>query len=704
MELLSQAQTPTGTEIPVILPNATESWSFDTQINGSRFIGDVYVEETDSSLILDGDGYVSNDGNSTSNISNLSVTAWVNPDYSGGSAEFTVVSKEKSFALTINNNIEPQHIAKFTIFDGIKWHSVETTTQIGDDWSHIAATFNGTRLSIYTNGTLSNVNESVETISMTLDGQLEPKTIETVTSPSDVIIGATIENQRTVDDVTKRFHGEIKEINIFDVYLSAEQITEIYLQTLPIIQSLYNKTTEVVEEEKEVVVIDVLAPKAITNSTNVNATNIDTTNINSTNTTDSTITFNNTQNYVPITEESLNEELNKLTISTWINPDYTSGSAEFAIVSKENSFVLGVNNIYSPEKVPTFAIFDGITWTKITGVTQITNEAHLVGVINGTDISLYLNGNLEAQTTLPESFTILEGEVSPTSAEIAENDSDLIIGAYLNTLRSKITLSNHFSGTIDDVLIYKDALSEAQVNEIYLEMTSPSGVDSEIPFESQLLSFVDKVTITLNNATISDTILVAPTNSTSTPTQFQSISFTDYVSYKLNDSTMDFSVDVVTISDVVVATLIPAGTQNDNLLESFSLNDSVNVEINDKPIVQQNNTSLIELLSIEDNVITSLNGLFNVTFSEIFSLNSTVTASNFTKPTDVVLSDIELEHDTIEVGKSVIWTHNVTFSNATDSIAIEIPADAEILSIKTINATTENTIFDSNDYVTNQNI
>ena len=89
-------------------------------------------------------------------------------------------------------------------------------------------------LSIYTNGTLSNTNESVEKIELTIDGQLEAKTIETVTSTSDVIIGATLENQRTVDDVTKRFHGEIKEVNIFDVYLTAEQVEEIYLQTLPL--------------------------------------------------------------------------------------------------------------------------------------------------------------------------------------------------------------------------------------------------------------------------------------------------------------------------------------------------------------------------------------------------------------------------------------------------------------------------------------
>ncbi|MCV0431896.1 LamG domain-containing protein, partial [Nitrosopumilus sp.] len=685
----------TEVKIPIILPNATESWKFDTQVNGSRFIGDVYIQETDSSLILDGDGYVSNDGNSTSDISNLSVTAWVNPDYSGGSSEFTVVSKEKSFALTINNNIKPEHVAKFAVFDGIKWHTVETVTQIGNNWSHIAGTFNGTTLSIYTNGTISNVNESVETISISLDGQLEPKTIETVTSTSDVVIGASLENQRTVDDVTKQFHGEIKEINIFDVYLSSEQILEIYLQTLPIIESLYNTTTiQIVEEEKEIVIVDVLKPKIITNSTIVNATNIDITN-----TTDTSITFNDTQNYIPVIDETLNEELNKLTVSTWINPDYTSGSAEFAVVSKENSFVLGINNIYSPEKVPTLAIFDGIKWTKITGVTQITDWSHLVAVINGTNISLYLNGNLEAQTTLPESFVILDGEMSPTSAEIAENDSDLIIGAYLSTLRSKVALSNHFSGTINDVLVYKDALSQAQINQIYSEMTNHSGIESSIPFESQLLSFTDHVTIMLNNATISETILVSSVNSTSTaPVPFESIGFVDYVSYKLNGSTKNFSVDVMNISDVVVATLIPADTQNIIALDSLSFNDSLDIKINDESINQQNEISLIESISFEDYANTSLNGIFDVMFTEILSLNATIITSNYTTPTNNILSNIELDHNTIEVGKSVIWTHNVTFSNNTDSVAIEIPADAEILSIKTINSTNETVIFDSKDY------
>jgi len=65
----------------------------------------------------------------TNNIDGLTATAWVKPDYSSGSPfgyapEFTVLSKDKSFSLTINNNILSETTAKFSVFDGIKWTKV----------------------------------------------------------------------------------------------------------------------------------------------------------------------------------------------------------------------------------------------------------------------------------------------------------------------------------------------------------------------------------------------------------------------------------------------------------------------------------------------------------------------------------------------------------------------------------------------------
>ena len=483
---------------------------------------------------------------------------------------------------------------------------------------------------------------------------------------------------------------------------------EIYLQTLPMIESLYNDTTtEIIEEEKEIIVIDVLSPDVITNSTNVNGTSIDTIDIDPTNSTDSLITFNETDGYIPIEEESLNEELNKLTISTWINPDYDSGSAEFTVVSKENSFVLGINNVYSPEKVPTFAIFDGITWTKISGVTEINDWSHLVAVINGTELSLYLNGNLEAQTTLPESFTILEGEVSSVSAEVAENDSDLIIGAYLNTLRSKVTLSNHFSGVIDDVLVYKEALSKAEINEIYSSYIVPT-VDNEIPFDSHLLSFTDTVTVFLNNELVTPTIhVVSIDTDVETPYVVQSISFSDYVTYKLNGNANESQIDVMTLSDVVVATIIPSNSTiiEDDLIalsDSLSFSDVVTTIIpSNSTIVDDYSTPLSDSLLFSDVVLTAINQTSLVHLSESLTFDSSLLLGSNVTSNDGITSEIKLAHDTIEINKPVTWTHDVTFSNNTESVALEIPADAEIVMIKTSNDTSENIIFDSTNYVQN---
>ena len=711
----------TNSTIPVIVPNATESWSFDTQVNGSKFIGDVYIEKSDSSLILEGDGYLSNDGNSTSDLSNLSVTAWVNPDYSGGSAEFTVISKEKAFALTINNNIEPIQIATFAVFDGIKWHSVQTTEEIGNDWSHLAATFNGTTLSIYTNGTISNVNESIETIELTIEGQLEPKSIETIESTSDVIVGATLDNNRSLDDITKQFYGEIKEVNIFNIYLSAQQVTEIYLQTLPMIQSLYNNTvTEIIEEQEETIIIDVLAPQQITNATSIDTTNA----------TDTSLTFNETQTYVPIETELLNEELNKLTISTWINPSYDSGSPKFTVVSKENSFILGINNIYSPKKVPTFTIFDVISWTKISGTTQVYDWLNLVATINGTEISLYLNGNLEATTILPESFVILDGEVTTIDSSIAENNADLVIGAYLDTFRDNISLSNHFSGVIDDVLVYKEALSEDEISQIYAGYVTPSE-NSEIPFEDDLLSFTDTITIFLNDEPINDTIHVVEIDvETQTPSTAQSLAFGDYVTYKVNGNAGESSVEVMTFSDVVVATIIPVnyGDDSDVLYESLLFSDVLTTTIhlnstinNDSDVlyesllfsdvltttIHSNSTInddyvvLSESLLINDVIFVSINKTGLIHISESLSLDVSLSLGNNTTLSNGITSDIQLQHDTIEINKPVTWTHDVIFSNNTESVAVEIPADAEIIMVKTFNDTSETIIFDSEDSVSN---
>ena len=64
-----------------------------------------------------------------------------------------------------------------------------------------------------------------------------------------------------------------------------------------------------------------------------------------------------------------------------------------------------------------------------------------------------------------------------------------------------------FSGVIDDVLVYKEALSEDEIGQIYAGYVTPSE-NNKVPFEDDLLSFTDTVTVFLNDEPISDTIHV----------------------------------------------------------------------------------------------------------------------------------------------------------------------------------------------------
>ena len=449
----------------LIIPNESSYWNFKSVVNGSNFVGNVYEE--DSRLMLEGDGYVASDGNSTRNISDLTIVAWIKPNYTKGSSEFTVVGKEKTFELTINNNVEPQHIAKFSIFDGIQWHTVETSIILGENWSHLAATFNGTVLSIYTNGTLSNEKFTSNSITLSTDGQFESKIPTIPVSSSDIVVGASLDNSRSIDDASKKFSGEINDIHIYNDCLTTSQISQLYNNSFPFISEQSNSTDvpQIIENTPigDVEPLDLLKKISLTelnqtvnynNSSNYTNYNVG-------------IEFNETQSFVTIQEQELNKDLNQLTISAFIKPNYTTGSAEFTVLSKENSFVLSLNNILTPNHVVKFSVFDGISWTEVTGTSKIENWSHLIAIINDTRVSLYVNGTLEGTAQISEPISFSGEKLQLTTSDVMVSDSDLILGAYLSTTRGESILSKYFSGLIDKVFIYKEVLTDSQIQEIY---------------------------------------------------------------------------------------------------------------------------------------------------------------------------------------------------------------------------------------------
>ena len=88
---------------------------------------------------------------------------------------------------------------------------------------------------------------------------------------------------------------------------------------------------------------------------------------------------------------------------------------------------------------------------------SLNRDYHVVGVYNGSDFELYLNGELEA-------FTALSGLISHTTYDLSIGRSLPSEGAY------------SFNGVLDEVRIYDYALSYQEIQELY---RSTTGVQEE---------------------------------------------------------------------------------------------------------------------------------------------------------------------------------------------------------------------------------
>ena len=200
----------------------------------------------------------------TNDLNGLTITAWVNPDYSSGSLGFTVLSKEKSFSLTIANNIHPKKIAKFSVFDGIKWTTVESTSIISEGWSFLSSTFDGESIGIFVNGTREGTQNIDGIPTLTTDGKLETTAVENITSEEDIIIGASLTTKNEQITPNNQFSGEIDDVLLYDYVLDDELIYALYEQTkndyaLPLPLSLEEILAQIIEEQSFVANVTTLA-------------------------------------------------------------------------------------------------------------------------------------------------------------------------------------------------------------------------------------------------------------------------------------------------------------------------------------------------------------------------------------------------------------------------------------------------------------
>src|SRR6185437_12250312 len=81
------------------VPTPTESWNFTDSNLKTATVGKARIDDSENTtaLSLNGDGYLKQNSTGTQNLSALTLSAWIKPDYSQGSPQFTVISKENTF-------------------------------------------------------------------------------------------------------------------------------------------------------------------------------------------------------------------------------------------------------------------------------------------------------------------------------------------------------------------------------------------------------------------------------------------------------------------------------------------------------------------------------------------------------------------------------------------------------------------------------
>ncbi|HMK33167.1 MAG TPA: LamG domain-containing protein, partial [Nitrosopumilaceae archaeon] len=225
---LSSNQNNTNNEISTL--NSPALWELKpSEISTAQ--GDVIVENNNkNSLTLSGSGFLKENVVSTKNLSKLTLSVWVKPDYSQGSPQFTAISKENSFNLGIYNNIKPTRAVAFSIFDGIKWQSTNSTVEIPEDWTHIVGTFDGTHISIYVNGHKESTSPISDVPTISVNGNLATKNVDTISSDADVVVGASLNSVRGT--TYNLFSGSLEDAKIYDSLLSDSQISELYHQSI----------------------------------------------------------------------------------------------------------------------------------------------------------------------------------------------------------------------------------------------------------------------------------------------------------------------------------------------------------------------------------------------------------------------------------------------------------------------------------------
>jgi len=209
----------------------------------------------------------------------------------------------------------------------------------------------------------------------------------------------------------------------------------------------------------------------------------------------------------PLQVESteLNEDISAITISAWVKPLYDD-SLKLTVISKEKSFNLFINNNVAPKETAAFSVFNGIKWITLYSHESVPeNEwSHIAVVIENSEISLYLNGQLQETRIISTDYILFQNFQLVDSSNVFVTDSDIVIGA--SETRDKII--NEFSGDLSDVTIYNFAMTIEEITELFSDSVFDNAVEtlgiSDYKLSHSVIEFNQPVVWNLNVSFESD--------------------------------------------------------------------------------------------------------------------------------------------------------------------------------------------------------
>ena len=216
-----------------IMVSPADSLHFDNSDDANFVLkgNSLITNHENPSLKLDGIGdYLILDSSLPQKLNDFSISVWVKPDFNlGAPSTLSIVSESQAFDLSINNDQIDKNIVTFSVYDGIKWHHVDSKSEIKDSWTHLAATYSDEIISIFVNGVKENSAKVDGGYSFTYtQGVGTQNSDDYINFESNILIGAFTPQLREDGVVKNNFSGLIDDIGLYPISLPSTNISEIY--------------------------------------------------------------------------------------------------------------------------------------------------------------------------------------------------------------------------------------------------------------------------------------------------------------------------------------------------------------------------------------------------------------------------------------------------------------------------------------------